>query len=306
LGGALTVGAIIIYVTYINKLKSVLFTVSSESSKLIEIKYSLYRMMEIYKVVPDINEDEAKNLKDWNEIKVEKIGFKYKEEGVIEDFSLKIKKGEKIGIVGKSGCGKSTLFKLLLKLYLPQRGMIYFDRKPINAIKRDSIINKISIVPQETEVFNLSLRENITISGDGRINYPRYKRAIKVSQLSKVISKLKKKDLSLIGEKGVRLSGGERQRLGIARAVYKESDIIIFDEATSNLDYATEKDVQKELDKLKDKTIIISAHRLSTLKSMDKILVMDKGKIIEQGTYEGLLKKKGQFYDLWMKQSQKI
>ncbi|MBR9701325.1 ABC transporter ATP-binding protein [Candidatus Pacearchaeota archaeon] len=302
LGGALTVGAIIIYVTYIGRLRTVMNMVSSESSRLIDVKYGLYRMMEIYKVVPDINEEGAKNLKEWNEIKIENVGFKYKEEGVLDDFSLKIKKGEKIGIVGKSGCGKSTLFKLLLKLYLPQRGMIYFDRKPINTIKRDSITDKISIVPQETEVFNLSLRENITISGNGRINPPRYKKAINVSQLSKVISKLRKKDLSLIGEKGVRLSGGERQRLGIARAVYKDSDIIIFDEATSNLDYATEKDVQKEMDKLEGKTVIISAHRLSTLKNMDKILVMAKGKIIEQGTYEGLLEKKGWFYKIWEKQ----
>jgi len=258
--------------------------------------------MGIYKEVPDIKEEGAKNLNAWNSINVRHLKFKYKEGGVLDDFNLNIKKGEKIGIVGKSGSGKSTFFKLLLKLYLPQKGMIYFDNKPITQIKKDSLLKRIAIVPQETEVFNLSVKENIIISRPGRIDYKRYMEALKASKLDKVIYKLKNRDLSLIGEKGVRLSGGERQRLGIARAIYKDSDIIIFDEATSNLDYATENNIQKSIDKLKNKTLIVSAHRLQTLKNMDKIIFIDKGKIIEQGTYEVLLKKRGEFYKLWKKQ----
>ena len=118
-----------------------------------------------------------------------------------------------------------------------------------------------------------------------------------------IISKLKERDLTLIGEKGVRLSGGERQRLGIARAIYKDSDILIFDEATSNLDYETEKNIIQYFDKeLKNKTLIISAHRLSSLKNMDNIIVINKGKVIEIGTYNQLLKKKGVFYKLWKHQ----
>jgi len=302
LKGALTIGAIVIYITYLSKLRNVLSSISAFSGDLIESKYGLFRMMEIYKAVPEINEDNAKNLNSWNEINVKDLNFKYKTEGVLDNFNLNIKKGEKIGIVGKSGSGKSTFFKLLLKLYLPKKGMIYFNDKPINMIKKDSLIKKIAIVPQETEVFNLSIKDNITISKAGRVDYEKYQEALKASKVDKIISKLENKDLSLIGEKGIRLSGGERQRLGIARAIYKDSDIIIFDEATSNLDYETEKDIQESIDKLKDKTLIVSAHRLPTLKNMDKIIFIDKGKVVESGTYNELLRKRGEFYNLWRKQ----
>jgi ABC-type multidrug transport system fused ATPase/permease subunit len=302
LKGALTIGSIVIYITYIGRLQAVLNNFSANSETLIESKYGLFRMMEIYKAVPEINEDNAKNLNSWDEINVKDLNFKYKEEGVLDNFNLNIKKGEKIGIVGKSGSGKSTFFKLLLKLYLPKKGMIYFNDKPINMIKKDSLVKRIAIVPQETEVFNLSIKDNITISRAGRIDYEKYKEALKASKVDKIIAKLENKDLSLIGEKGIRLSGGERQRLGIARAIYKDSDIIIFDEATSNLDYETEKDIQESIDKLEDKTLIVSAHRLPTLRNMDKIIFIDKGKVVESGTYTELLQKRGEFYKLWRKQ----
>lgn len=301
--GLLTVGSIIIYVDYVRRLRNqALGTLSSELEGLIDIKYGFFRMMRIYKEIPTVDEKNAKNLKEWKKIQIRNVSFKYKEEDVLEGFNLDIKKGEKIGLVGKSGSGKSTFLKLLLKLYLPKKGDIYFDGKSISKIKRDSIIHKVSYVPQETELFNLSIKENITISNPGRTNYKKYFEALKASKFDKVISKLKNKDLSLIGEKGVRLSGGERQRLGIARALYKDSDIIIFDEATSNLDYSTEKDIQMSIDKLKNKTLLVSAHRLQTLKNMDKIIFMGNGKIIEKGTYDELIKKRGEFYKLWRKQ----
>jgi len=127
----------------------------------------------------------------------------------------------------------------------------------------------------------------------------KYKKSILVSQLDKVINRLHLGDSSVIGEKGVRLSGGERQRLGIARAIYKDSDIIILDEATSNLDYISEKRILEEMEsKLKDKTLIIAAHRIDTLKNMDLIVYLEKGKIIEQGTYSELIRKKGKFAQL--------
>ncbi len=301
--GVLTVGSIVIYIEYSRRLSEVLNKITHQTSKLIDIKYSIFRFMKIYKTIPEIKEEGAKNLRDWNEIKIKNVGFKYGDEDILKDFSLDIKKGERIGIVGRSGSGKSTLFKLLLKLYLPQKGTIHFDNKSITKLKRDSILEKISIVPQETEVFNFSLRNNILIAGKGKKNYPLYEKALILSKLSKVISKLKNKDLSPIGEKGVRLSGGERQRLGIARAIYKDSEIIIFDEATSNLDYETEKKIQESINKLKNKTLIISAHRLSTLTNMDKIIFLEKGRIAEQGTYEELLEKKGKFYMLWKQQN---
>jgi len=302
LTGVLTIGSIVIYTNYIRQLRDILAKISVESTNLIDIKYSLYRMMQIYKTIPDINEENAKPLKDWNKIQIKDLSFKYKNQNILENLNLEINKGEKIGIVGMSGSGKSTLFKLLLKLHLPRKGSIYFDDKKIQEITRESILNKVSIVPQETELFNLRLKDNITLSGKDKFNPIQYKKALIVSQTDKFVAKLKEKDQSLIGEKGVRLSGGERQRLGIARAIYKDSDIIIFDESTSNLDYATEKRIQENLNKLKNKTLIMAAHRLSTLQHMDKIYFIKQGKVIEQGTYEGLLRKRGKFYELWREQ----
>jgi len=184
--------------------------------------------------------------------------------------------------------------------------MIYYDKKPINKLLRESIVQKYSIVPQETEVFNVSLKENIEYSNPEVKNEELYKKALRVSMMEPVVEKLTEKDETLIGEKGVRLSGGERQRLGIARAIYRDSDIIILDESTSNLDYETERRIQEGINKeLIGKTLIISAHRLTTLRGMDRIIVMKNGKIIEEGKYEELLKKKGEFFSLWKEQEKK-
>lgn len=300
--GALTAGSIIIYVSYLNRLRAMLNIISNQSDNLIKSKYGIYRMMEIYNLISSDDDSEAKPLKSWKKIIIKNLRFKYKDEPVLENLNLTIYRGEKIGIVGKSGCGKSTFFKLLLKLYVPKKGNIFFDSKPINKLTRDSIVDKISIVLQDTEVFNLSLKENITISKNNKFDKKLYKRALEVSQLDKFIKNLKNQDKTVIGEKGFRLSGGQRQRLGIARAIYKDSDIIIFDEATSNLDYETEKRVQCSLDKIKGKTIVVSAHRLTTLKNMNKILIMKKGRVIEQGTYDELFKKQGHFYKLLKQQ----
>jgi len=303
---AVTIGSIVIYLSYVGKIQSTLNQISGYSDMLIDTRYSIYRMVGLYKSIPKINEEGAVNLEKWNSLIAENVSFKYKNEEVLENFNLKINRGEKIGIVGISGSGKSTLFKLLLKLYLPQKGMIYFDSTAITGLKRDSITKKISIVPQETEVFNISFKENVTISTPGNINYKKYKQALELSQCMPIISKLKDKDLTMIGEKGVRLSGGEKQRLGIARALYKGSDIFIFDESTSNLDYETERKIQDAFDKeFKEKTLIFAAHRLSTLRNMDKILVIERGKIIEEGSYNRLVRKKGEFYRILKKQESK-
>jgi len=301
--GVLTIGSIVIYTSYFEALRRALSTVSGEINTLIDVKYGMFRMMEIYRRIPDIDESGARPLKNWSHIRVENLEFKYKSDMILDNLSLDIGKGEKIGIVGLSGSGKSTLFKLLLKLHLPKKGEIYFDNKSVSDVTRDSILSRIAVVPQETELFNMSLRDNITISGKGRFDSARYKKALLISQVANYIPRMKNGDLTFVGEKGVRLSGGEKQRLGIARAIYKDSDVIILDESTSNLDYVNEGKILNAIDKyLKGKTLIISAHRLSTLEHMDKILFIEKGKVVEKGSYEELLKKKGKFYRLWKSQ----
>jgi len=306
IAGAITVGAIVVYVDYMRRLGGTLNFLSNVINFVIEMKFGLFRMMQIFNAVPSYNEDHAHALKSWDTVTLKNVKFKYKNEGVLEDISLTIKKGQKIGIVGSSGSGKSTLFKLLLKLYLPQKGEIKYDDVPIQDLTRESILKKVAIVPQETELFNLSLKDNITIAETNSINPGQYLKAVQISQTNKTISKMQDKDLTVIGEKGVRLSGGERQRLGIARAIYKDSDIIIFDEATSNLDYETEKNILNAMDsRLKGKTLIIAAHRLETLRGMDTILFIEKGKIVEQGTYSELEKANGKFARLLKEQHRK-
>ncbi|MCH7568073.1 MAG: ABC transporter ATP-binding protein [Nanoarchaeota archaeon] len=303
LAGILTIGSIVIYIEYTRRLGGTLNLLSNITVFLIDSKFGLYRMMEIHRSIQSHDERGAKNITTWKKIRLKDVSFNYGKEQVLDKLNLTINRGQKVGIVGTSGSGKSTLFKLLLKLYIPKEGKILFDDTDLKDIKSDSILQKISIVPQETELFNLSLRDNITISETNSVKQSKYNKSILISQVDKIIKKLRAGDSSIIGEKGVRLSGGERQRIGIARAIYKNSEIIIFDEATSNLDYITEKRIFEAMDsKLKGKTIIIAAHRLETLKGMDNILYMENGKIVEQGTYSQLIKQKGRFARLLQEQ----
>lgn len=292
--GLLTLGSIVIYIEYLRRLHSTLNIISNISEPLLDIKYSISRLMDIYKRVPQINNGTS-TLKSWHTLAFHNISFAYKNEDVLRDFSLFVHKGEKIGIVGKSGSGKTTLFKLLLRLYLPQQGDIRFDNLFLKEIMRSSLVKHISFVPQETQLFNMTIRENIVI---GDIFDPlRYQRALEMSHCLPLLEKLPEGDLTLIGENGFRLSGGERQRLGIARALYRESDILILDEATSQLDYATERHILSSLASL-GKTLLFSAHRLEILKEMDTIIFLEGGTIKEQGTYHELLRKRGHLYRL--------
>jgi len=303
LAGLLTVGSIVIYVEYTRRLAGTLNLMSNVFVFLIDSKFGMQRMMEIHHSLKPADESSATPLKSWDTISFKNVSFNYKDEPVLENLSLSIKRGQKIGIVGTSGSGKSTLFKLLLKLYLPKKGEIFFDDREIRSITSESILKTVSVVPQETELFNLSLRENVTISETNSIKQPKYLKSVEISQVDKIINKLHQGESSIVGEKGVRLSGGEKQRVGIARAIYKDSDVIIFDEATSSLDYTTEKRILEKMDsKLKDKTLIIAAHRLETLKAMDNILFIEKGRVLEQGTYSELIKQKGKFAKLLQEQ----
>ncbi len=301
MGGLITVGSIIVYATYFGKLRVALDEVTNKGSMFIETKSSIGRFMTIYRA--DFKED--KSLIDvpanWKEIEFRNVTFRYKNEKVLDNFNLKIKRGEKIGMVGKSGCGKSTLVKLLLRLYLPNSGEILIDGMNLNRFKHKSLTDNFGVVLQESEVFNLSLLDNVTISSP-RSNSDAFKRAVDISQLGMVLEKLPQGWNTLLGEKGYHLSGGERQRVGIARAVYKDSPMLILDEATSALDSKTESQIQVKLEKhLKPKTLLIIAHRLSTLRNVDKINVMEKGKIIESGTFEELIAVRKKFLN-----SQKI
>lgn len=304
---AITLGSILVFAAYFDKLRSSLDHVSETIDQFIQIKSGIGRLMTILdeKVFDRESNDLLEIPKDWKQIEFRNISFKYKDKNVLRNFNLTIKRGEKIGIVGRSGCGKSTLTKLLLGLYKIEDGGIYIDEINLNKFKHSSITNTITAVLQDSEMFDMTLAENISISTLKR-NNNLFHRSIKVSALNELISKLPKGLMTLLGEKGYRVSGGERQRIGIARAIYKNSPVLILDEATSHLDSKTEQYIQQNIRKeLNDKTLIIIAHRLSTLKDVDRIIVIEEGRIVEDGKFNELIKNRGDFLTLYKLQNKR-
>ncbi|MDP3882274.1 MAG: ABC transporter ATP-binding protein [Nanoarchaeota archaeon] len=303
--GVITLGSILVFAAYFDKLRSSLNEVNGMINDFIDIKSATGRLMTI--LGRDIFDRESDTLleipKNWRKIEFRNVDFSYKRKLVLRNFNLAIQRGEKIGLVGRSGCGKSTLTKILLGLYEVQSGGVYIDGIDIRKFKHSSITNTITAVLQDSEMFDMTLAENIAISSLKKSQGLLVK-SIKVSSLEEVIKRMPRGLHTLLGEKGYRVSGGERQRIGIARAFYKNSPIIILDEATSHLDSKTEHVIQEQLEKeLEDKTLIVIAHRLSTLKNVDRIIVMENGKIIEQGKFHDLIKNKNGFYQLYKMQN---
>lgn len=232
------------------------------------------------------------------------IDFHYNsKENLFERFNLKIKSGEKVGLIGHSGSGKSTLIKLLVRYYDVQKGKITVGGEDISKVRQESLRAHIAVIPQDTALFNRTIMENIRY-GNVRASDEEVIEAAKMAYADEFILKLPHGYHSRVGERGVMLSGGERQRIAIARAILKNAPILILDEATSALDSESEMYIQKSLKKLmRGKTVIAIAHRLSTLREMDRLVVMDNGKIVEEGSHNELLKRHGAYAHFYKMQS---
>ncbi len=289
MAGVISAGTIIMYWSYFfNFTQRVTDTVESFDD-LLEVRSDISRMMPLYNANTFVHSGTEKFPPRWSKINFNKVSFTYATEAqAIRDLSLTINKGEKVGIAGHSGSGKSTLVKLMLGLYQIQEGAITISKQNLYDVSHEELTKNIAIVLQETELFNLSLKENITMMRE--VPAKIINQAIAVAQLEEVIQKLPLGVDTPIGEKGYALSGGERQRVGIARAICKNAQILLLDEATSALDSQTEEKVMNGIynELSKEKTLIIIAHRISTLKGADKILIFDNGKIVEQGSYQDL------------------
>lgn len=243
------------------------------------------------------------------EIVFDNLGFAYgRETGGIEGISLTVKPGEKLGVVGASGAGKSTLVALLLRLYESEEGSVFIDGTNLRAVTQESLRRNIGMVTQETAMFNRSARENI-LYGRPDASEDEVIAAAKRAEAHAFILELedhqKRRGYDAhLGERGVKLSGGQRQRIALARAILKDAPILVLDEATSALDSEVEASIQTALTRVMEgKTVLAIAHRLSTLTEMDRIVVMDAGRIVESGTHEALLAQNGLYARYWHRQS---
>ena len=301
--GFLTVGDFVLIQTYIFEVMMMVWDFGRVMTRIYEYLAEAEEMTIILNTpygVKDINL--ASDLKvTAGEIKFNKVFFDYeKGESVLKNFSLEIKPGQTVALVGLSGSGKSTLVKLLLRFNDIQKGEILIDGQNISKVTQESLRRQISLVPQDPILFHRSLMENMRYGRFGASD-DEVIRASRLAYCDKFISKLPGGYGTFVGERGIKLSGGERQRVAIARAILKNAPILILDEATSSLDSESEKYIQEALGTLtKDKTVMVIAHRLSTIKKVDRIVVLEKGKIVEDGTHAELIKKKnGVYKELW-------
>lgn len=239
------------------------------------------------------------------EITFDRVSFQYRnaQSGLLRDFTLSIGSRQKVGIVGRSGAGKSTLVRLLLRQYDVQDGVITVDGQNVQTVTQESLRRAIGVVPQEPLLFHRTILENIGY-GKAGASEVEIRRAAELAQADTFISRLPHGYDSYVGERGIKLSGGERQRIAIARAILKDAPILLLDEATSALDSESEVVIQKALHTLMEgKTVLAIAHRLSTLREMDRIIVLDEGQIVEDGRHEELLSRGGVYATLWSHQA---
>jgi ATP-binding cassette subfamily B protein len=273
-----------------------------------QIKYSLADMDLIFKLleeqaeITDLKDAKALRL-DAGEIRFEQVDFSYQaERAILHNVDFSITAGEKLAVVGHSGAGKSTLSRLLFRFYDVTNGRIMIDGQDIRYITRNSLRSAIGIVPQDTVLFNDTILYNLAYGRPGA-SQKEIEAAAGIAHIAEFIEQLPDGYQTVVGERGLKLSGGEKQRVAIARAMLKRPRILVFDEATSSLDSKTEQAIQETLGEVaKHHTTLVIAHRLSTVVDADRILVMDGGRIVEQGTHLELLEQQGLYHQMWQLQ----
>ena len=299
----MTLGTMLMISYVLGQLSAPINDIINFSQTFQRLNLAFDRLSDVYEKDEEIKSNQS-YISDFSEVKkitIENVDFKYNsndENNVLQNINITIPKNSITAIVGASGSGKSTLMKLLLGFYFPLQGEISIDNDNIETINLKEWRKNCGVIMQDGFIFSGTVAENICLSED-KINVEKLLYSLKIAELEDTVKKLPMNYNTQIGESGISLSGGEKQRLFIARAIYKNPDFIFFDEATSNLDTINENKIMHNLnDYLKSKTAIIIAHRLSTVKNADNIIVLKNGSIVEQGTHSVLLKNKSEYYNL--------
>ena len=262
------------------------------------------RIFEFIDMKSDIS-DGNKTIKDFDEIKFKDVFFKYpnSEKNVLDGINVNLRKNKKIAIVGPSGSGKSTLLGLMIRLFDLDKGEIIIGNENIKDLRFKNLRSYFSLVSQDTVLFDGSISENIKYNS--KLSNKSIEKFAELACVDEVIEKLPQGLNTQIGENGIKLSGGQRQRIAIARALAQQKPIILLDEPTSNLDFRTEAKLFDNLYGIKNISLVVVAHRLSTIKNFDEILYLEAGKLLERGSHKNLMKKKGSYYQLYQKQLRK-
>lgn len=302
--GTVTPGNIAEFIVYLNQLMFPVMALGWVTSLIQRAAASQKRINEFLHQEPEIISPNTIPVSVSGQIEFNNVSFVYPDTGIeaLKSVSFKAKPGEMIAIIGRTGSGKSTIANLMMRMYDTTNGEILIDGKPITQLNLKDYRSKVGFVPQEVFLFSDTIGNNIAFSAD-MINTPKVEQAARDAAVYKNIIEFDKGFETMIGERGITLSGGQKQRVSIARAIFKEPQILILDDCLSAVDTKTEEEILNNMGRImRDKTSIIIAHRISTIKNADKVLVLDHGEIIEQGDHNTLMEQRGAYFELYEKQ----
>jgi len=302
--GDMTLGSLTAFVEYSNNIVWPMEMLGWLTNSIASAVASNKKIQKIYKETSSIKELEhpKKLSKIHGHITFDSVSLKLKDKVILEDISFNLEPGKTIGIMGATGTGKTSIINLLQRFYDTTDGKILLDGVDIKDLSLQQLRSSISVVMQDVFLFSDTISENIKLGQKYSISNKNIEDAASKAQAAEFIESMEEKYETVIGERGVGLSGGQKQRISIARAFVKNSPVLILDDSTSALDMETELKIQQALNSYCDTTKVIVAHRISAVRNADEIIILDEGKIVERGTHEGLLNKKGYYYDTFMAQ----